>query len=158
MPFDHSISHQPTGWMYLNISSSSFLHYTLQEVPGHTIRKVHSDIYQLVTSSVLEWDHLPAFFAAPLDTFPSFFKSILSHQPFILPQSRRERMTYTQTPSLPSLFLTFNWKIPLVCPFSITPWEISCLNMGGTDLLDCIFLCLVVHLLEDICESLTLVW
>ena len=26
-----------------------------------------------------------------------------------------------------------------------------------TDLLDCIFLCLVVHLLEDFCESLSLV-
>jgi len=27
-----------------------------------------------------------------------------------------------------------------------------------TDLLDCIFLCLVVHLLEDFCEGLSLVW
>jgi hypothetical protein len=37
-------------------------------------------------------------------------------------QRRKIKETYTQTPSLPSLFLTFNWKIPLVYPFSPTIW------------------------------------
>jgi len=67
----------------MNVSAHKlflFPHYTRVEVMRHTIRKVHSDIYQLVPSSVLEWDHLPAFFADPLETFPSFFKSILSDQ------------------------------------------------------------------------------
>jgi hypothetical protein len=30
-----------------------------------------------------------------------------------------------------------------------------CLKMGAADLLDCIFLCLVIHLLEDFCEGLS---
>jgi hypothetical protein len=123
----------------------------------HTIGKVHGDIYQLVLSSILEWvTYQPSLLILSILSLHSSSRYYLVSHPFL--QKHQVRKTYTQTPSLPSLFLTFNWKIPLVCPFSITPWEILCLNMGGTDLLDCIFLCLVVHLLEDFCEGLSLVW
>jgi hypothetical protein len=35
--------------------------------------------------------YLPAFFADPFDTFPSFFKSILPRQPSISPEASSEK-------------------------------------------------------------------
>jgi hypothetical protein len=95
--------------------------FALEEVTGHTIRKVHSDIYQLVPSSALVMDtYQPSLLVLSILSLHS------SSQYYLISPSTRQRRkikeTYTQTPSLPSLFLTFNWKIPLVYPFSPTIW------------------------------------
>lgn len=116
MPSDRSISHQPTEWRYLPISSPFSL--SLPQIGRrrwqHTIREVHGDIYYQPISPLAHEVRHTSLLCGSFRYFPLILQVDPILSALYLVRPGKNGWTYTQTPSFASLFLTLSWKTPFV--------------------------------------------